>query len=655
MMKLIRTADSVFSPAGSRPIVHTAARGEAVDMDKYDSEGRENPFHGWTLDFPEHVPHSERTYSNKDKAQGWYDDPENQPHFDSKWGGTGDYADRNFYTHTQQYSQHDPNRGDTIDSSGALGRYGIGEEDLNEYLPNGRGIDVGDMSYPPAGWYNDAPTDLNPWEDVEQARQERERERAAEADRQSRAPSSPHLYGTPPQNFVPGEGRVVSELPAGHNHAEHDDLENEGRVFGIWHGGSNYAEPDVRHHMESFPSIEAAQLAVARRYSNHNRGHGGEVATYHPETDSYHLTGDSRGSDSSDTPLVGHDSYMDIYPSAPRFLGDGWHVNLYEVAHRIWPDEEGDAIIGTPAEHEYSMESMRDGEDDDDFGDLEDEDSDEERGSHPKREDFIRAGFYHRPHEYNGDTYSLEDHNGNTHVLRAPNPAYGAMDSWHYEFHPKNEQDRDPYGPRDPSRDGPRTLSFAANTPEEAWNLHQNLGNDLSELAARGWGIKNLNLGAAGIRGNAREDNRAIGGSHHEIEAQRRSADDSGYDRIVKTMQGWHVHHVPDPTPGDAHPRVSVVHSSQSRRDALDEADRFDSRRYLGSRVGNGQYDPETGHETYEIPHASIGTDHFNVQVPGSGSGNPRWTVTHRRGFRTQTHTSYPHWVGARNELMGRI
>jgi hypothetical protein len=143
------------------------------------------------------------------------------------------------------------------------------------------------------------------------------------------------------------------------------------------------------------------------------------------------------------------------------------------------------------------------------------------------------------------------------------------MDSWHYEFSPHNEQDRDPYAPRDASRDGPRSLSFFARDPEESWNLYQNLGNDISELSSRGWGIHKL------MPQNAREDNRAYGGSDHLIEAHRRSSNDEGYDRITKGPGGWGAVHVPDPTPQDRIPPVTSIATSRSRRDVLDAADDY--------------------------------------------------------------------------------
>lgn len=489
-----------------------AARGEAVDFDKYDEVGNPHPYHGWTLDFPEHVPEAERTYKNRHRAQGWYDDPENEPHMPgTRWQGTGDYADRQFHERTKEHSRHiDPNREGVIDSSGALGQYGVGEEDLNEYHPQGHSLrPINQTGYPEdwedghggRGVYSTNP-DLVPWEDVQRA-----------------------------------QDRSLADA---------------------------LSPPGRRYHMPS-------------------------------------------------------DDYEE-------------------------PDENGRYV---DHEDDYGSGAYHEPEEQDNWG---------EQGSHHEQRHLINAGFAYQPHEYNGDRYVREDHNGHEHVVRAPNPAYGGMDTWHYEFNPSNEGDRDPYVRYDALRDGPRSHSFHAGDAEEAYNIHQNIGNDLSELASRGWANHEINLGLSGTSGNARADNRALGFSTHSIEARRPSANGDGYDRIVKTPGGvWAAHHVPTPNEINRLPHVSTIAEGRSRRDVLDAADRADAQEYLEDRGGPSQRDEETGHQTWQIPHRNMGSDQFDVTVPGEAANNPLWTVTHKRNGRIQTHTAHPTWASARDELRGRI
>jgi hypothetical protein len=615
-------------------IVRTAARGEAVDFDKYDKDGRPNPYHGWTLDFPEHVPTSDRTYSNKDSAQGWYDDPENEPlAAGSRWGGSGDYADRAFHNHTQNYNQAlDPNR-EVIDSSGALGHYDIGGADLNEYHERGHHLRPGNQTGYPEG-FSDSPgadqrgvystrPDLNPWPGMERSQDN------VMAD----------ALSTPGRRY---------HMPTD----DSDHASNTGRVFGLWHGGSSYSHSDPTEDMESFPSLDHARRAVEGRYGNYDSHHGGERTTYDPTTGTHHLTGDTHGAN-LETPAVGRDSSMDIYQATPHESG-GWSVHTDgEPQHHIWLNGDGDAVVGR------ERGDYGDDDDHDEYGDNEDQDDEEEQGSHPKQQHLINAGFEHHPHEYNGDRYVHEDHNGHIHTVRAPNPRYGGMDNWHYEFHPHNEQDRDPNAPRNAAIDGPRSLTFQANDPEEAYNLHQNMGNDLSELASRGWGTHSVKMGPAGIMGDPRGDNRATGVSNHTIEGHRRDANDSGYDRIIKTPHGtWAAHHVPHPTSINRTPPVSVIAEGRSRRDVLDAADHHDARAYLTSRAADrGSYvqDEGSGVTTWHIPGEYHPADDFTVRSPGEGAHNPRWVVEHRNNGRTVTHTSHPNWINARDEMMGRI
>jgi len=622
--------------------VKTSVRGEAVDFDKYEADGRPNPYHGWTLDFPDYVPTEERTYGNKARAQGWYDDPENQPlHPGTQWGGTGDYADKTFHQHTQQFNrEHDPNR-EIMDPTGALGQYEVGVEDLNEYHPHGHSLHPGNQTGYPSnftdphgsrGVYSTRP-DINPWPGMER-QQDRELSRAL-------SPST-HQYVMPtdlPDSI--GEG-------SGHSHSEHDDLGNLDRVFGMWHGGSGYSYGDPREDMESFPSIEHAQQAVQSRYNNYNhRSHNGERTAYDPLTDTHHLVGNYHDA-SLDTPVVGRDSGMEIY-HATADPNTGWHVHTEdEPAHHIWINRDGDAVVGRERGDYGDDEDYNEDYDDYDDNGIEEE----EQGSHPKQQHLLNAGFGYTPHEYNGDRYTHEDHNGHTHVIRAPNPAYGAMDNWHYEFYPRNEGDRDPHAP-DPSRDGPRPLSFQANSADEAYNLHQNIGNDLGELASRGWGTHKINLGDAGGQRDPRRRNTAT--PSHTIEALRRHADDNGMDRVVRMPNGsWAAAHVPDSTPEDPHPRVTNIAQSMSRREALDAADREDARGYLNDRAGYGEQDPESGHVTWQVPDRHMGSDQYNVTMPGTGAHNPRWTVTHKRNGRIVNHFSYPHWADARDYLKAR-
>jgi hypothetical protein len=547
-------------------LVKTSVRGEAVDFDKYDSEGRPNPYHGWTLDFPDYVPAEERTYSNKGRAQGWYDDPENEPlHPGTRWGGTGDYADKTFHAHTQQYNREpDPNREEMIDPSGALGQYDVGAEDLNEFHEQGHHLHPGNQAGYPEG-FNDMPgvgnrgiystnPDIIPFPGME-------RQRVAPAGNEG----GRHLG--PRTQYIPHDDDVSTTLQASHNHEAHDDTGNLDRVFGLWHGGSSYAHGYPNDDMESFPSLEDARRAVEGRYYNHNSGHGGEATAYDPVNGTHHLVGNGDASRLS-TPAVDRSSGMEIYHAEPAESG-GWHVfSEDEPSHHIWVNADGDAVVGR------ERGSYGDDEEDDDNYGYE---NDTEPGSHPVNHDLVGAGWGYYPHEYNGDRYMKSDSNGHNHVIRAPNPRYGAMDNWHYEFHPHNEGDSDPNA-RDASRDGPRSLSFHANSPEEAHYLYANMGSDLSELASSGYGIHKMNLGDAGTPGDPRRDQRGSGAvTNHTIEAHRRSANNSGYYRVLKNKFGWHAVHVPDASPENRFPPVTTLAQNANRRAALNAADIHDA------------------------------------------------------------------------------
>ncbi|MGG7572562.1 hypothetical protein [Streptomyces sirii] len=97
------------------------------------------------------------------------------------------------------------------------------------------------------------------------------------------------------------------------------------RVFGTWHGGSNYGLGDVFLDMESWPSLEAAKAALQIRAKSGGLpvDDGAHVVDF--DEDGHATVGHAQGAVSY--PCVNVEAaYLDLFPAGRD--GDGWTVDV---------------------------------------------------------------------------------------------------------------------------------------------------------------------------------------------------------------------------------------------------------------------------------------------------------------------------------------
>lgn len=97
------------------------------------------------------------------------------------------------------------------------------------------------------------------------------------------------------------------------------------RVFGTWHGGSNYGLGDVFADMETWPSLKAAKLALWLRADSNGYpvDDGAHVVDF--DEDGNATVGLAQGGIAY--PCVDAEaSYLDLFPA--RRDGDGWTIDV---------------------------------------------------------------------------------------------------------------------------------------------------------------------------------------------------------------------------------------------------------------------------------------------------------------------------------------